>query len=117
MKARATLPDLQITQTLNPAPMKSSRFIDLKPLSIGSSEVHRFAKRLLSLPVLPTDGLRDCQIRAINNLEVSFKENRPRALIQMATGSGKTFTAITSVYRLLKFAGARRILFSLIQKT
>ena len=68
-------------------------------------------KRLLSLPALPTEGLRECQIRAINNLEVSFKENRPRALIQMATGSGKTFTAITSVYRLLKYAGAKRILF------
>ena len=76
-------------------------------LQLGSS----LRKRLLNLPVLPTDGLRDCQIRAINKLEVSFKENRPRALIQMATGSGKTFTAITAVYRLLKFAGAKRILF------
>lgn len=45
------------------------------------------------------------------NLEQSFKENRPWALIQMATGSGKTFTAITFIYRLLKFAGAKRILF------
>ncbi|MDI6802974.1 MAG: type I restriction-modification enzyme R subunit C-terminal domain-containing protein [Bacteroidota bacterium] len=68
-------------------------------------------KRLLSLPILPTDGLRECQIRAITKLDVSFKQNRPRALIQMATGSGKTFTAITAVYRLLKFAGAKRILF------
>jgi type I restriction enzyme, R subunit len=56
-------------------------------------------------------GLRDCQKRAITNLERSFKDNRPRALIQMATGSGKTFTAITEVYRLLKFAKAKRILF------
>ncbi len=68
-------------------------------------------KRVLSLPDLPTDGLRECQIKAITKLDVSFKENRPRALIQMATGSGKTFTAITAVYRLLKFAGAKRILF------
>ncbi|MDP2683154.1 MAG: type I restriction-modification enzyme R subunit C-terminal domain-containing protein [Deltaproteobacteria bacterium] len=68
-------------------------------------------KRLLDLPVLKTDGLRECQIKAINNLETSFKENRPRALIQMATGSGKTFTAITFVYRLLKFAKAKRVLF------
>ncbi len=68
-------------------------------------------KGLLDLPSLPTDGLRECQINAINNLEVSFKENRPRALIQMATGSGKTFTAITFIYRLLKYAGAKRILF------
>ena len=67
--------------------------------------------RLQHIPELPIEKLRDCQIRAINTLEESFKENRPRALIQMATGSGKTFTAITSVYRLLKFAGAKRILF------
>ncbi len=66
---------------------------------------------LLSMPELPTTGLRDCQVLAINQLEQSFKENRPRALIQMATGSGKTFTAITFIYRLLKYAGAKRILF------
>ena len=55
--------------------------------------------------------MRDCQITAIENLEDSFKDDRPRALIQMATGSGKTFTAITSIYRLLKHADAKRILF------
>lgn len=68
-------------------------------------------KRLHDLPPLLPDGLRDCQINAITNLEKSFKENRPRALIQMATGSGKTFTAITFIYRLLKFAKAKRVLF------
>lgn len=67
--------------------------------------------RLHDLPNLQIEGLRDCQVNAINNLEVSFKENRPRALIQMATGSGKTFTAITFIYRLLKFAKAKRVLF------
>ncbi len=55
--------------------------------------------------------LRDCQEIAIINLEVSFKADRPRALIQMATGAGKTYTAITSIYRLLKYADAKRILF------
>ena len=40
-----------------------------------------------------------------------WPQNRPRSLIQMATGSGKTFTAVSSVYRLIKFAGARRMLF------
>lgn len=67
----------------------------------------------LNLHNLPASelGLRDCQESAITNLEVSFKENRPRALVQMATGAGKTFTAITSAYRLLKFAKAKRILF------
>ncbi len=67
--------------------------------------------RLLDIPSLPINGLRECQVTAINNLEQSFKEARPKALIQMATGSGKTFTAITFIYRLLKYAKAKRILF------
>ncbi len=67
--------------------------------------------RLHSLPALDHTGLRDCQITATENLETSFKDDRPRALIQMATGSGKTYTAITSIYRLLKHADAKRILF------
>lgn len=50
--------------------------------------------RLHNLPELDPAGLRKCQITAIENLETSFKEDRPRALIQMATGSGKTYTAI-----------------------
>jgi len=68
-------------------------------------------KQFYDLPELNIDGLRDCQITAINNLEESFKNNKPRALIQMATGSGKTFTAITFIYRLLKFVDVKRILF------
>lgn len=68
-------------------------------------------ERLLNLPELRTDGLRDCQITAISNLEKSFKDNLPRALVQMATGSGKTYTAITFIYRLLKFADAKKVLF------
>ncbi len=67
--------------------------------------------RLQHFPTLITDGFRDCQIDAIKGLEKSFGLNRQRALIQMATGAGKTYTAITAAYRLLKFAGARRILF------
>ncbi|MFZ7132619.1 MAG: type I restriction-modification enzyme R subunit C-terminal domain-containing protein [Eubacteriales bacterium] len=67
--------------------------------------------RLTRIPPLDPCNLWDCQITAIRNLERSFAENRPRALIQMATGSGKTFTAITSIYRLLKHAQAKRILF------
>lgn len=67
--------------------------------------------RFHDIPVLPEDGLRDCQINAIHNLENSFKHYHPKALIQMATGSGKTYTAITFIYRLLKYAKAKRILF------
>ena len=54
---------------------------------------------------------RDCQVKAIRGLEKSFAENRPRALIQMATGAGKTYTAITAVYRLLKYVKTKRVLF------
>lgn len=61
--------------------------------------------RLQDIPVLPQDGLRDCQINAITNLEKSFKDNRPKALIQMATGSGKRllpllpFTACLNMHK------------------
>ena len=60
---------------------------------------------------LATNGMRDCQIEAITGLEQSFAEDRPRALIHMATGAGKTFTACAFTYRLIKFAKARRVLF------
>ncbi len=68
-------------------------------------------KRLQHFPELDVEGFRDCQVKAIAGLEHSFGLNRQRSLIQMATGAGKTFTAVTVAYRLLKFAGARRILF------
>lgn len=67
--------------------------------------------RLRKLPPLEKGNLRDCQFTAIINLERSFADQRPRALIQMATGSGKTWAAVSSCYRLIKFAKARRILF------
>ncbi len=51
------------------------------------------------------------QTRAIENLERSLARNNPRSLIQMATGSGKTFTAVNACYRLIKFGGARPVLF------
>ena len=66
---------------------------------------------LQTLPILGQQDLRDCQIEAIANLEESLAKDYPRALIQMATGSGKTYTAVSFAYRLIKFARARRILF------
>ncbi|MEE8424024.1 MAG: DEAD/DEAH box helicase family protein, partial [Thermodesulfobacteriota bacterium] len=67
--------------------------------------------RLRKMPPLIEEGLWPAQIKAIKNLEKSFVESRPRALIQMATGSGKTFTAVNFIYRLIKFADAKRVLF------
>jgi type I restriction enzyme R subunit len=104
-----------------------TRFTDYRDVKPRSREVFTFHRpetfqqwlkeaktlrtRLHDTPALQTDGLRDCQITAITNVEQSFRENRPKALIQMATGSGKTFTAISFIYRLLKFAKAKRVLF------
>lgn len=83
-------------------------------LSQGAS----LRERLHHIPILNPNHLpakelrlRDCQEIAITNLEASFKADRPRALIQMATGAGKTYTAITAIYRLLKHAHGKRVLF------
>ena len=62
-------------------------------------------------PVFDSTGFRKCQIVAIENLDKSFADNRPKALVQMATGAGKTFTAITAAYRLLKYGKMNRVLF------
>lgn len=68
-------------------------------------------RRLRGLPPLLSTGMRPAQIEAIQNLERSLAEDRRRALIQMATGSGKTYTAVAQIYRLIKFGKARRVLF------
>ena len=106
---------------------KLIRFTDYKDLKYRSRTVFSFHRpetlsRLLSqsdtvrnnmkhFPALDKTGFRDCQIRAIQNLDKSLAESRPRALIQMATGAGKTFTAITASYRMLKHGKMNRILF------
>ncbi|MFE6871337.1 DEAD/DEAH box helicase family protein [Kitasatospora sp. NPDC057692] len=68
------------------------------------------------LPVLDyrdvvTGGLRPAQFDAVHGLEEALRRGDRRSLIQMATGAGKTFAAVTAAYRLLKHAKAQRILF------
>ncbi|HEV2548639.1 MAG TPA: DEAD/DEAH box helicase family protein [Stellaceae bacterium] len=84
----------------------------LETLKKGSS----LRRRLQLLPSVDPAGLRDCQIDAIANLTVSLKRGDPRALVQMATGAGKTFTACNLVQQLLSYADARRILFLVDRK-
>ena len=67
--------------------------------------------RLPRLDVVPPEGLRRIQVEAIGKIEASMKANRPRALAQMATGSGKTFMAANLAYRLVRQADAERVLF------
>ena len=103
----------RFTDYRDPKPRSRNVFTFHKPETFAKwlKEEKTLRARFFDLPELNTEGLRDCQINAITKLDSSFKENRPKALIQMATGSGKTFTAITFIYRLLKFAKAKRILF------
>jgi len=103
----------KFTDYRDPKPRSRPVFTFFKPETLLEwiKQGKSLRARLHDIPGLPEDGLRDCQVVAINNLEKSFKDYRPRALIQMATGSGKTYTAITFIYRLLKYAKAKRILF------
>ncbi len=73
--------------------------------------VPTFRARLKGMPPLDESGLWGKQAEAIRNAERSLAEDHPRSLIQMATGSGKTFTAANLCYRLIKYADAKRILF------
>jgi type I restriction enzyme R subunit len=77
----------------------------------ADSEAPTFRARLRTMPALDNPQLWEVQARAIRNLEESLHDDRPRSLIQMATGSGKTFTAANICYRLIKHADAKRILF------
>ncbi|UWR12446.1 DEAD/DEAH box helicase family protein [Sulfitobacter mediterraneus] len=103
----------RFTNGLDPKPRSREVFAVHRPETLKTwlAADQSLRTELQDLPELNVDGLRDCQVSAITKLEASLKEDRPRALIQMATGSGKTFTAITEVYRLLKHADAKRVLF------
>lgn len=106
---------------------KLTRFTDYDDIKYRSRTVFSFHRpeTLLALlkqpdtirnnmkrfPKFDPTGFRKCQITAIKNLDASFADNRPKALVQMATGAGKTFTAITAAYRLLKYGKMNRILF------
>ena len=80
-------------------------------MDLAAEPAPTFLARMRQMPPLIEDGLWPAQVKAVRNLEASLAANKPRALIQMATGSGKTFTSISFIYRLIKFAGARRVLF------
>ena len=106
---------------------KLTRFTDYADIKYRSRKVFSFHRpetlaallkqpdtlrnNMKHFPPLYTTGFRQCQITAIQNLDASFAHNKPHALVQMATGAGKTFTAITSVYRLLKYGKMNRVLF------
>lgn len=98
-----------ISDWIDEIPQPANGNLKLKLPAYGKPPTLNFW--LKNMPELIEEGFWPAQIIAVKNLEKSFAENRPRALIQMATGSGKTFTAISFIYRLIKFAKARRVLF------
>ncbi|MGE4179680.1 MAG: type I restriction-modification enzyme R subunit C-terminal domain-containing protein [Limisphaerales bacterium] len=100
----------------DPAPRSRRVFTFHRPETLANwvAEPDTLRRRLAQMPLahpLATTGMRDCQVEAITGLESSFAEDRPRALIHMATGAGKTYTACAFTYRLIKYAKARRVLF------
>ena len=100
----------------DPSPRSRRAFSFHRPETLAAwlSEPDTLRARLAALPTahsLPAQNLRACQLEGIANLEASFAADHPRALIQMATGAGKTYTACSFTYRLIKYAGARRVLF------
>ena len=108
--------ETQFTNQLDPSPKSRNIFAFHKPETLLEwlEPDKQLNTRLANLPTLdqmPKTNLWSAQIEAIRNLEKSLAANKRRALIQMATGSGKTYTAVNFVYRLIKLAGARRILF------
>jgi type I restriction enzyme, R subunit len=106
------------TNALDPEPRSRRVFAFHRPatLAVWADEPLTLRDRLREMPPLMADALWPPQIDAINGLERSLAADRPRALIQMATGSGKTFTAVNAVYRLIRYAGARHVLFLVDRK-
>ena len=101
------------TDGRDPKPMARPIFSFHRPETLKTTleQGSSLRGRLQHFPTLEKGTLRDCQFDAITHLEKSLSEGRPRALIQLATGSGKTYTACNFTYRLLKHAKAKRILF------
>ena len=104
----------QFTNGLDPDPRSREIFTFHRPeelLRLQDLEPEQLRGMLRRLPKLAQGRLWRVQFKAIRNLEGSLAHGRPRSLIQMATGSGKTFTAVSACYRLIKHAKAKRILF------
>lgn len=106
--------ETRFTNKWDPIPRSRELFFFHRPetLELWIKEQHEtLRKRLSEMPPIDNPQLWRVQREAIENLEESLSAARPRALIQMATGSGKTFTAVNICYRLVKHANAKRILF------
>jgi type I restriction enzyme R subunit len=112
---QSTSNEIQFTNGLDPIPRSRLVFAFHRPEMLAEwigegKETLRWRLGNRYEPLIP-DKLWQAQIEAISNLEASLGQGRERALIQMATGSGKTFTAVNYIYRMLRQAKAKRVLF------
>ncbi len=117
---QATANEIRFTNELDPIPKSRQLFAFHKPETLARWTKQR--EKTLNWRLknkyqpLEKSGLWKAQIKAIQNLEDSLGTGRERALIQMATSSGKTFTAVHFAYRMLRDAGVNRILFLVDRK-
>jgi type I restriction enzyme, R subunit len=105
--------ELLFRDKADPAPRARRVFFFHRPETLQRwlADDATIRRRLQAMPPLVTEGLRDCQAGAVRALEASLAAGKPLALIQMAAGAGKTFTASTFSHRLLAHGKFRRILF------
>src|SRR4051794_27018860 len=112
--------ETHFTNGFDPAPRARRVFSFPRPETIAralrdaesDTAAPTWRAKVQQMPVLTTEGLRPAQIEAVTGIERSLAEQRfERSLVQMATGAGKTFTAVTQAYRLLKFGGVNPIPF------
>ena len=103
-------------------------FKDIRTPDARYETIHKFLRpkdlasklhlkgEFIGLPYLSKENLRNCQYDAIRHLEASFRTGKRRALMSLATGAGKTFTACMIAYRMLTYTPMKRVLF-LVDRT
>ena len=86
----------RFTDQRDPKPRSREVFTFHRPETLRAmlAKEKSLRSRLQDLPVLDPIDLRDCQVASIAGLDWSVKKAKPRSLVQMATGSGKTFALI-----------------------
>jgi type I restriction enzyme, R subunit len=112
--------ETHFTNGFDPVPRSRRIFAVPRPETLAlairdagtSPDLPTWRAKVAAMPALDERGLRPAQITAVAGIEKSLAQQRySRSLVQMATGAGKTFTAVTQCYRLLKYGGFRRVLF------
>jgi type I restriction enzyme R subunit len=116
----ASSTELYFSNHFDPEPASRSIFNFQKPETLAAiiraedpvTGKGGWRSQIATMPGTQGYDLRPASERAIHNIENWLQtDGRSRALVQMATGAGKTRMAVTEIYRLLKFGGFKRVLF------